>query len=96
MEFLTQLLAAGGPVSIGIAAIFLLMLLAIKIIWETGKEERKARVEAEARFAVHHESVIKQMFEVVNTNTKAITTNTEVTRELSTSIRESRLANSPQ
>jgi Na+-transporting methylmalonyl-CoA/oxaloacetate decarboxylase gamma subunit len=96
MDFLTQLLAAGGPVSIGIACIFLLLVLAIKIIWENGKEERKARIESEVRNAEKYENVVKQMFEVVNTNTKAVSTNTEVTRELNTNMRELRLAQSSQ
>lgn len=96
MDFLTHLLAAGGPVSVGIAAIFLLMLLAIKIIWENGKEERKARIESELRNTEKYENVVKQMFEVVNTNTKAVSTNTEVTRELNENMRGLRQTHSPQ
>jgi hypothetical protein len=96
MEFLTQLLASTGPVGLGIGVIFLLMILGIKILWETTKDERKARVESEIRNAEKYESVVKQMFEVVNANTKAISTNTEITRELSTNIRELRLADRPQ
>jgi hypothetical protein len=93
---LTQLLAAGGPTTIGIAAIFLLMVLAIKIIWENNKEERKARIESEIRFTEKYENVAKQMFEVVNTNTKAISINTELTRELNENMRELRRSHRPQ
>lgn len=96
MDFLTQLLAAGGPTSIGAAAIFLLMILAIKILWENTKEERKARVESELRNAEKYDNVVKQMFEVVNANTKAITTNTEITRELNENMRGLRVTSIPQ
>lgn len=96
MEFLTQLLAQSGPVGIGIAAIFVMMILAIKIIWENGQQEKKARIESEVRNAEKSENIVKQMFEVINMNTKAISTNTEITRELSTNIRELRLTDRPQ
>lgn len=95
MEFLTQLLAQTGPIGLGLAVMFLLMLLGIKILWETQRDERKARIESELRNTEKYENVVKQMFEVVNANTKAISTNTEITRELSTNIRELRLASDP-
>ena len=91
MEFLTQLLATTGPVGLGLSVIFLLMLLGIKILWETQREERKARVESELRNAEKYENVVKQMFEVVNTNTQALSTHTEVSKELKESMRELRL-----
>jgi hypothetical protein len=91
MEFLTQLLAAGGPITLGIVVIFLLMLLALKILWENSKDEKKARIESEAKHADRYENVVKQMFEVVNTNTQTLTAHTEVARELKDSMRELRL-----
>lgn len=91
MEFLTQLLATTGPLGLGLSVIFLLMLLGIKILWETQREERKARVESELRNAEKYENVVKQMFEVVNTNTQALSTHTEVSKELKESMRELRL-----
>lgn len=91
MEFLTQLLATTGPVGLGLSLIFLLMLLGIKILWETQRDERKARVESEIRNAEKYENVVKQMFEVVNTNTQALSTHTEVSKELKESMRELRL-----
>lgn len=91
MEFLTQLLKTGGPIAVGIAVIFLLMVLAIKILWENGKEEKKARAESEAKHVERYENVVKQMFEVVNANTEAMSTHTEVAKELKDSMRELRL-----
>jgi hypothetical protein len=91
MEFLTQLLATTGPIGLGLSVIFLLMLLGIKILWETQRDERKARVESEIRNAEKYENVVKQMFEVVNTNTQALSTHTEVSKELKDSMRELRL-----
>lgn len=96
MEFLTELLHSSGPVGVGLGLVFLLMLLGIKILWENTKEERRARVESESRNSQKYDDVVKQMFEVVNANTKAITTNTEITRELNQNIRELRLMSHPQ
>jgi hypothetical protein len=96
MEFLVELLHSSGPVGFGLGLVFLLMLLGIKILWENSKEERKSRVESELRNAEKYENVVKQMFEVVNANTKAITINTEITRELNGNIRELRLTSHPQ
>ena len=92
MEFLTQLLASTGPVGVGITVLFVLMLLGIKILWENTKDERKTRVESELRSAEKYDNVVKQMFQVVNANTKAITTNTEITRELNENMRNLRVA----
>lgn len=91
MEFLTQLLATTGPLGLGVLVIFLLMLLGIKILWETFKEEKKARIESESKHADRYENVVKQMFEVVNTNTQTLTVQTEVAKELKDSMRELRL-----
>lgn len=96
MDFLTQLLVQTGPIGLGIATLFLMMVLTIKIIWEHGQSEKKARIEAEVRNSEEYKNVVKQMFEVINHNTQAISTNTEITRELSTNIRELRLSDSPQ
>jgi hypothetical protein len=90
MEFLKELLASTGPLGLGLSVIFLVMLLGIKILWETSKEDRKARDDHEIRNAEKYENVVKQMFEVVNANTKAITTNTEITRELNENMRSLR------
>jgi hypothetical protein len=94
MEFLTELLRDSGPLGLGLGLVFLLMLLGIKILWENTKEERKVRIESELRSAKKYDDVVKQMFEVVNANTKAITINTEITRELNENIRELRLTSS--
>jgi len=95
MDFLAQLLAQTGPIGVGITVIFVLMLLGIKILWETQRDERKARVEAEIRNNEKYENVVKQMFEVVNANTKALTSHTEVSKELKESFRELRLKVDP-
>lgn len=91
MEFLTQLLATSGPLGVGVTVIFLLMLLGIKILWETFNNEKKARLDSESKHADRFENVVKQMFEVVNTNTMTLTAHTEVARELKDSMRELRL-----
>lgn len=91
MEFLTQLLAQTGPLGLGVTVIFVLMLLGIKILWESQRDERKARVESELRNTEKYENVVKQMFEVVNANTQALTSHTEVSKELKDSMRELRL-----
>lgn len=96
MDFLTELLHSSGPIGLGLSIVFLLMLLGIKILWENTKDERKARIESELRSAEKYDNVVKQMFEVVNANTKAITINTEITRELNENIRELRLTSHPQ
>jgi hypothetical protein len=90
MEFLLEILKSTGPAGAAILIVFILMLLGIKILWETGKEERKARIDSEIRNSEKYESVVKQMFEVVNSNTKAITENTEITRELNENMRSLR------
>lgn len=91
MEFLTQLLKTGGPMAVGVAVVFLLLVLALKVLWENSKEERKARVESESKHVERYENVVKQMFEVVNANTEALTSHTEVAKELKDSMRELRL-----
>jgi hypothetical protein len=96
MDFLTQILATTGPLGVGITVIFLLMLLGIKILWETHRDERKTRLESEIRNHEKYDNVVKQMFEVVNANTKAITTNTEITRELNENMRSLRATSIPQ
>lgn len=90
MEFLLEILKSTGPAGVAILTVFVLMLLGIKILWETGKEERKARIDSEIRNTEKYENVVKQMFEVVNSNTKAITENTEITRELNENMRSLR------
>lgn len=92
MEFVTQILAATGPTGFGIGVILLLMVLALKIVWESQREERKARIESESKHIERYENVVKQMFEVVNTNTQALTAHTEVSKELKESMRELRLS----
>lgn len=92
MDFLNQILATTGPIGVGIAVIFILLIIVIKILWESQREERKARIESERRNQEKFENVAKQMFEVVNSNTKAFTVNTEITRELKESFRELRLS----
>jgi hypothetical protein len=96
MDFLTQILATTGPLGVGITVIFLLMLLGIKILWESHRDERKARIESDDKHSERYENVVKQMFEVVNANTKAITTNTEITRELNENMRSLRATSIPQ
>jgi hypothetical protein len=91
MEFITQILATTGPIGFGVGLVFLLMVLALKVVWESQKEEREARIKSLDNNNEKYENVVRQMFEVVNANTQALTAHTEVSKELKKSMRELRL-----
>ena len=92
MAFLTKLLEVGGPISILIAVVIVVLLVAIKILWENLKEEKEHSRTVIKESTDKYENIVKEMFEVINRNTNATVLHTEAASELKDSMRELRIA----
>lgn len=91
MDFLVKLLEVGGPTSVLIGIVIVVLLLAVKVLWENLKEEKKTTHILIKENSEKYDNIVKQMFEVVNRNTNATVVHTETAKELKDSMRELRI-----